>query len=145
MQKLVIIIISSLILHWNTQAQAQKTASLTVELLDIKKPKGSVVFALFKDAEGFPREVEKAVYKGEVNKFTTKASYTFQKIPTGTYALVVFQDKNTNGKIDANFIGMPSEPVGASNMTKLGRPTFKKCAFEITSSNQVMKIRFIND
>lgn len=36
-------------------------------------------------------------------------------LPPGRWALSVFQDMNGNRKLDANFLGIPSEPSGSSN------------------------------
>jgi outer membrane protein len=53
-------------------------------------------------------------------------------LPGGEYALVVYQDENGNGRLDKNFIGIPSEPLGFSNRHwPQGRPTFTKAAFKL--------------
>jgi len=36
----------------------------------------------------------------------------------GKYAVSVFHDENSNGKLDTNFLGIPREGVGASNNAK---------------------------
>jgi MipA family protein len=53
-------------------------------------------------------------------------------LPGGEYALVVFHDKNGNGRLDKNFIGVPSEPLGFSNRYwPKGPPTFTNAAFKL--------------
>lgn len=60
---------------------------------------------------------------------------TPKRIPdlaSGEYALVVFYDENGNGRLDENFIGIPSEPLGFSNRYwPQGPPTFTKAAFKL--------------
>lgn len=53
-------------------------------------------------------------------------------LASGEYALVVFHDENDNGRLDENFIGIPSEPLGFSNRYwPQGPPTFTKAAFKL--------------
>ena len=42
-----------------------------------------------------------------------------------------------------NFIGMPKEPVGASNLTKMGKPNYKKCSFAVDNAEENVNIKFI--
>ena len=51
-------------------------------------------------------------------------------LPSGEYALVVYHDKNKNGRMDKNFIGIPREWLGFSNRYwPEGPPTFARAAF----------------
>ena len=53
-------------------------------------------------------------------------------LASGEYALVVYHDENGNGRLDENFIGIPSEPLGFSNRYwPQGPPTFTKAAFKL--------------
>jgi outer membrane protein len=53
-------------------------------------------------------------------------------LANGEYALVVYHDENGNGRLDENFIGIPSEPLGFSNRYwPQGPPTFAKAAFTL--------------
>lgn len=44
----------------------------------------------------------------------SSVSFTFDKVPAGNYAVVTFQDKNGNGRLDT-FAGVPREPYDMSN------------------------------
>ncbi len=53
-------------------------------------------------------------------------------LPSGEYALVVYQDDNGNGHLDKNFIGIPREPLSFSNRYwPQGRPTYTRAAFRL--------------
>lgn len=73
-----------------------------------------------------------------------KAVIVFTDIPYGEYAAIVCHDKNSNGKVDHNFLGIPAEPLGFSNRWKLtlfsGMPSFSKLRFEFSAENQECKI-----
>jgi len=43
-------------------------------------------------------------------------------LPEGEYVVSVFQDINSNDKLDENFFGIPSEPVGKTNYSLRGAP-----------------------
>ncbi len=126
----------------SAQASAQ-TGNITVNVTEIEKVEGNIYFLIYKTDEGFPKEKDKAFKVGKVSDYGTKASYTFENIPYGTYAIAFFQDENGNGKLDDNFIGIPNEPVGASNMTSMGKPSFKKCKFEFKENNKNMTLQFV--
>ncbi len=119
------------------------SGNITINLRDIESKEGEIVFMLFAKEDGFPREPSKAFKRGVVTDFSASASYTFKNVPYGVYAVSVFQDRDKDGEIKSNFIGMPKEPVGASNMTKMGKPSFKKCSFQLNSQNKELSMKFI--
>ena len=123
---------------------AQSKGNISVTVNDIKQTKGDLVFMLFNTEEGFPRETQKAYKKDVVAEYASSANHVFSEVPHGTYAVAVFQDENKDGEIESNIIGMPKEPVGASNLTKMGRPSFNKCSIELKQEEQKVYIRFIN-
>jgi uncharacterized protein (DUF2141 family) len=60
-----------------------------------------------------------------------QARCDFEDIPPGTYAMAVIHDENMNGKIDTNWMGIPTEGYGFSNDAKalLGTPSFSAASF----------------
>ena len=120
-----------------------KEGSIAVDITGIETKKGQIIFMLFNNEDGFPREVDKAYQKAAVKDFGTSASYTFENLPYGDYAVVVFHDENANDDIDTNFVGFPKEPVGASNMTKMGRPNFGKCTVSLNAPVLKLSLKFI--
>jgi uncharacterized protein (DUF2141 family) len=65
----------------------------------------------------------------------------------GRYTVFVAYDKNGNGKLDKNFLGIPKEPVGLSrNPTppKFGAPKFIDASFDYPSSKPLeFRIRLV--
>ena len=122
-----------------------QNGDLTIIVSEIKaKHQGDVYFMLYQTADGFPMEKEKAFKMAKLEKTSDQIAYTFKNIPKGTYAVSVFLDKNGNGTADRNMIGIPKEPVAASNMTKLGKPSYKKCSFQMEGANKSLQLKFIN-
>ncbi len=55
------------------------------------------------------------------------------QLPMGDYALSAFFDVDNDGELDANFIGMPKEPIAMSNnaMAKFGPPKYSDAVFTL--------------
>src|SRR5215470_2828550 len=116
--------------------------AIGVEVGGLRSDKGQVVCSLFASADGYPKKEEKAIAhtKGTISE--RKAACEFTGVAPGTYALSVFHDENSNGKLDTNFIGMPKEGVGASNDAKghMGPPKFDDARFKFNGGFAVMTI-----
>lgn len=66
-----------------------------------------------------------------------QARCDFENIPTGTYAIAVIHDENMNGKLDANWLGIPKEGYGFSNTAKgvASAPLFSAASFPYDGQN----------
>jgi uncharacterized protein (DUF2141 family) len=113
-----------------------------VEISGFHSDKGKAMCALYSSADGFPGKAEKAVAKIKSDIAGGQAVCEFSAIAPGTYAVSVFHDENSNGKLDRNFIGMPKEGVGASNNAKghMGPPKFDAAKFSFSGSRLNLKI-----
>ena len=58
---------------------------------------------------------------------------TIRAVPPGRYAIQAFHDRDGDGKLATNLIGLPSEPFGLSRAPTLryGAPAFADAAVEI--------------
>jgi uncharacterized protein (DUF2141 family) len=70
------------------------------------------------------------------NSDGTFAIFEFDKVLMGTYAVMVFHDKNGNGQLDMNG-QMPAEPFGYSNYVAMGPPEWSACSFSVEEDVQV--------
>ena len=118
---------------------SQNRKILTVKVSRISDIKGSIVVSVYTNKEGFPTKPAKARYNKAVKVMSKTMEIVFDNIQDSTIAVSVFQDRNSNGKLDTNFIGMPNEPVGVSNNAKgtLGPPSFEDARFKFMSSKTV--------
>ncbi|NAS12189.1 DUF2141 domain-containing protein [Poritiphilus flavus] len=139
-----VLLIASITTSFSTaEKRSASKGNITVTVTGIDEIKGQIVFMLFNQADGFPKELDKAFKKVYVKEFNDVATATFSEVPFGDYAVSVFHDQNMDGEIQTNFIGMPKEPVGASNLTKMGKPSYKKCVFMLNEAEIAIKLRFI--
>jgi uncharacterized protein (DUF2141 family) len=116
-----------------TQAQPSSKDVIQVEIDGLRNDKGQVLCALFSSANDFPKKTDKAVAHAESVISQGHASCEFRGVAAGRYAVSVFHDENSNGKLDTNFMGIPREGVGASNGAKghMGPPKIRGCCFSL--------------
>lgn len=114
-----------------------------VEIGGMRNSNGQIICALYASPDGFPKRSEKALAHLSSAISDKQAVCEFPGIPPGTYAVSVFHDENSNGKLDTNFMGIPREGVGASNDAKghLGPPKFDAAAFRFSGGRIELKIK----
>ena len=118
------------------QVFSQELYTITVLVEDVKNNNGKMYFALYNNESDFLEER----YRGAVELITLNKSTTvFKNIPSGTYAVSVFHDRNDNGKIDTNFIGVPKEDYGCSNDANgfMGPPKWKNAKFTLNKDIEI--------
>ena len=111
---------------------------LTVRIGNIRKVTGIMEMGLYDKAENFPKNGKQ--YMLIKRKITGKTfTYTFHDLPPGEYALAVYQDMNSNGRINKNLLGIPTEPYGFSNDIKprLSAPSFEKTRFTLAADTTI--------
>jgi uncharacterized protein (DUF2141 family) len=113
-----------------------------VEIAGLRNDKGQAVCSLFSSAGDFPKKMEKAVAHSTSVITNRHAACEFSGVAPGTYAISVFHDENSNGKLDTNIMGIPREGVGASNDAKghFGPPKFDASAFRFAGGRLELKI-----
>lgn len=115
-------------------------SDLEITVNGISESSGTVHIALFQDAESFPEYGRQ--FKGMVVPAKSgEVKCAFRGIKNGKYAIAVFHDKNRNGKLDRNFLGMPTEKYGFSNNARatFSAPSFSDAAFQL-SKNTLLSI-----
>lgn len=109
-------------------------AELSVQL-ENPPSSGTVALALFSSANTFGDLRDPAML--ETYTLDGRDSYMLTDIPAGEYALMVYYDENDNFKIDKNFIGIPTEPLGFSNNYRpKGPPSYARAAFTLAEDDR---------
>lgn len=78
----------------------------------IEELKGEIRIAMFDSKEKYTKDPIHAIV---LPVDSTTIIWTQEMLPYGEYAIAVYHDKNENGKIDTNFLGIPKEEYGFSN------------------------------
>ena len=119
-------------------------ASVIVTVGNVRVASGDVRASLCADeasykADECPRDAIARAHKGSTD-------LRFDNVPPGTYAIQLFHDKNGNGKMDFNFLGIPREGFGFSNNAKPGfsAPKFAKVAFAVGDADVHLNIDLLH-
>ncbi|MCC7501626.1 MAG: DUF2141 domain-containing protein [Flavobacteriales bacterium] len=115
--------------------------NLTVEII-LNKPTagGELKVALCPSKDAYDDEVGCTLRTVKASGNTV--SCTFNDLTPGNYAVKVFHDINSNGKLDTSWIGWPQEPYGFSNdaPVNMGPPSFKLAALTVKQGAQTSRI-----
>ena len=124
------------------QSEARQENEIQAQIDGLRNDRGQVLCSLFSSAGDFPKKSENAVAHAKSMVMHGQANCEFQGIPPGTYAVSVFHDENSNGKLDTKFMGIQREGVGASNNAKgrFGPPKFSAAAFQYSGGRVTLKI-----
>ena len=124
------------------QDQPSQGNLIHLEIGGLRTDKGQVLCAIYSSADGFPKRGDKALAHANSPIAGGHAACEFPALQAGMYAISVFHDENSNGKLDTNFMGIPREGVGASNNAKghFGPPKFDAAAFRFSGGRLELKI-----
>ena len=101
---------------------------------------GKIVASLFDSSESYMREpLAEAGVRVDPNG---AAVVDFGSHPPGLYAIVVYYDKNENGKLDTGMFRIPKEKIGFSNDAKgrFGPAKWADAQFSLESSHVQIEI-----
>jgi uncharacterized protein (DUF2141 family) len=112
-------------------SDSSSTNAIKVDVVGLHTNEGKVHCALYSSADGFPDDSAKAAKLTTAKIANERVVCEFPAVTPGEYAVSVYQDENSNGKLDRNFMGVPKEGVGASNDAKgsFGPPKFADARF----------------
>ena len=121
-----------------------ETTELTLIISNIDHIGGTLEIGIFNSGERF-MESGQAYKAVSVEVEQDLEMVVVKGLPKGTYAISLYHDKNSNGKCDRNFLGIPKEPYAFSNnfKPKFSAPTFEDCKFELTADKS-LNIKLIN-
>ena len=108
-------------------------ADLTIHVDNVGSTDGQVMVALFDDAGRFLKQPARVA---AVPAATGGATVVFRDVAPGEYGFAVFHDLNGNGRMDANPMGIPIEPIAFSNNAQghMGPPAFDAVRFAVPAA-----------
>lgn len=116
-----------------------KEVLLEVRILKIQKNKGRLVVDIYRDkGTGLEKPYARKIMSTE-----NEQAVVSLMVPAGTYAISIYQDINSNGKLDSNFINIPKEPIGfGNNYRPFGPPKYSAASVvvELNSQPQVIEL-----
>jgi uncharacterized protein (DUF2141 family) len=115
-------------------------ADIKVRIVGLEAGGGEVWAALFANAEAYAADDRSQGHA--VSAEGGSVEVVFTDLAPGTYGISVFQDVNSNEKIDTNFLGIPKERYGFSNNARgsFGPPDFEQFSFVVGDESIVLEI-----
>jgi len=119
-------------------AGSASAASIEVRVQGVTA-KGKVLVAVC-DKTTFLKD---CAYSGSAPAKAGETIVTVDGVPTGSWAVLSYQDENDNGKLDRNVLGIPKEPYAFSRDARgrFGPPSFEDAAFELRDEKAVTTIK----
>lgn len=114
-------------------------ADLTIAIDDVKAAAGTVMVAVYDSQGAFLRVPAKAASAAAALSATT---VIIKDLPEGEYAFAVFHDANSNGKMDRNVLGIPTEDYAFSNnaLGKMGPPSYASAKFALPAAGASVRV-----
>ena len=114
-------------------------STITLMIEGVDDPVGEVRIAIF-DSEN--RYLENPSLADVVPASQTKIEWQIENLAYGQYAIAVYHDKNKNGKLDTNMLGIPLEEYGFSNnaRSRFGPASWSQAKFTVNERNAVHRI-----
>ena len=120
-------------------ANLASAAELTIHVDDMKATGGTIMVAVYGSEGTFLKKPDSATGAPAAPGATT---VVFKDLPEGTYAFAIFHDANSNGKMDKNLVGIPTEDYAFSNnaMGKMGPPSFADAKFVLPAAGAAVRV-----
>ena len=136
MKYLQILLLTSLL---SAPAFGQTSATITVNVSNISTEEGRILISLFNSEESFLGKPYKALSAMPDKNGVT---FDFTGITAGEYTISVIHDLNSNGTLDTNFMGIPSEPYGISmeGKNRFAPPSYSDALFTVNQKELNLSI-----
>ncbi|WP_299334089.1 DUF2141 domain-containing protein [uncultured Psychroserpens sp.] len=120
-------------------AQDNKGQTITVTVENFLSNDGKAVISLH-TSDTFMKGAGVQNLEGKI--IDGKATFTFENVASGDYAIMVLHDKNENNRMDFEENGMPKESYGTSNNVRsFGPPVYSDSKFEVKDEDLKLTIR----
>ncbi|MBO3269810.1 DUF2141 domain-containing protein [Hymenobacter defluvii] len=120
----------------------QDTVPVTVVITNLVSPTSTITLNFYNSSESFLKSGKAALHKKIVPQQQNTVQFQVELEP-GEWAIALSQDVNDNGKMDRNFLGIPTEPYAFSNNVRprFKAPDFEECMFVAEGESQTVAIR----
>lgn len=120
-------------------AAGAATLTVTVKHID---PNGGILRVSLYDEFTWSKSEDEPLASANVPVVVPETIVTLNDIRPGVYGIKMFQDTNSNGKFDQNFLGFPLERYGFSRDARpfLSEPPFDLAKFTVHEGDNAITI-----
>jgi uncharacterized protein (DUF2141 family) len=115
--------------------------TVVVTIRDLRHDDGMVLVNLFLGPDGFPGDPRAAHAAVAAPIRGGAVEVRFERVPAGPFAVAAFHDEDGDRELDADLLGIPTEPWGVSRDAAgfLGPPSFDTARLELRAG-EVLEI-----
>lgn len=136
--KLILALLTAATLFISNSLSAQNK-KITTTVVNVTSDTGKVRFTLYNKTTFIKTPLASKIAK----IIGRKSTVTFENLKSGEYAIVCYQDKNNNDKMDFSLQRIPLEDYGVSNNHIAFAPlTFDNAKFIVSDKNVSLDIKF---
>ena len=123
-------------------AEGNVRSNLSVTVKGLQNNKGQVCFSLFSSSRGFPSNNKRAIKAQCVKLKNGNVKVNIPSLKAGTYAVAMFHDRNSDGKLNTNALGIPKEGFGFSRNPSalVGPPEFGEAVVLVAGTETRIEI-----
>ncbi len=119
-------------------AHAADTVCASVEVQNVRPKQGRLMVASFLSADSYRKSSATSMNLAAGDDATMR--FQLCGLSGTEVALTLFQDLDSNGKLDTNLIGIPSEPWGASGSPGMTGPKWETTRVPLDGQTVVVKM-----
>ena len=118
------------------------TGTLTVVVSDFQSGQGYAMVALCDSKENYEQGNDQAFATSKGKITNNAAKVVFKNLPYGEYAIKLYHDRNSNGELDTDDMGVPKEPYAFSNNARgiFDKPDWHKVVFKLDAPQKKIDI-----
>lgn len=122
--------------------QRQEMSSLALRVDGFPDTRGKAVLRIFDSVGSMEKDAPRLERNADVVDGVAK--FAVEGLPRGRWAIMVFHDRNANGKVDHGWNRFPTETIGYSNgfvpSFRTGMPSYHKVAVRIDASTDSLRL-----
>lgn len=137
------LLMAVILVPFHALAEISATGTVSLELSGLQEASGDIYIAVYNSEDTWLGDDtvlgKKVVIAQALDGELVRSEL---ELPPGEYAISIFYDRNNNGELDTNFIGIPNEPVAISNNARprFGPPKYKDAVFTLGEEPVVQRI-----
>jgi uncharacterized protein (DUF2141 family) len=137
------LMVTSVLLLCMPSANAGYTSNLEIKFNSLRNSNGRVCLTVFSGPKGFPAGGKGSSLRASRCIAAKSGVATFTNLPLGNYAIAAIHDSNSDGKLNTNALGLPSEGFGFSNNPPLryGPASFSDSQVFVSGTKTVVQIQ----
>lgn len=121
-------------------------SNLNIRIKNIESSAGQLIVFIYQYGNQFPMNPYKFIFVSKDQVSNGELVYSISNLVSGNYAVACIDDVNGNNTMDFSW-GVPQEGYAFSNSSKRvglrSIPTYKKCLFPLTESEQSISLSIL--